>query len=148
MVKIDDLDKKILESLKDKKAVNPNITFIAKKLKKPVATIHSRMKKLEKHGVVSKYVPILRYEEKEKPVEAFLLMQVHPGDDINEVASQLTALDEIVDLYMTVGEWCFIAKVKAENMEEYTKITQNIIKNIRLLKMLDIISPKIFKKEF
>lgn len=148
MVKIDDLDKKILESLKEKRAVNPNITFIAKKLGKPVATIHSRVKKLRRFGVISKYVPIIKYEEKEKPVEAFLLMQIHPGDDVNEIASKLTALDEIVDLYMTVGEWCFIAKVRAKNMEEYTKIIQNIIKNIRLLKTLDIISPKTFKKEF
>lgn len=148
MVKIDELDKKIIESLKERRAVNPNTTFIAKRLGKPIATIHSRIKKLERQGVISKFIPVLRYEEKEKPVEAFILMQIHPGDDVNEIASQLTELDEIVELYMIVGEWCFIAKLRAKNMEEYTKMVRNIIKNVRLLKTLDIISPKVFKKEF
>ncbi|NYZ79619.1 Lrp/AsnC family transcriptional regulator, partial [Candidatus Micrarchaeota archaeon] len=45
MKRLDSMDFKILELLREHGAITPNATYIAKKLKKPIATIHGRLRR-------------------------------------------------------------------------------------------------------
>ena len=71
---LDNKDLKILEVLK----VNSRLSTqkIAKKTLIPITTVHNRMKKLEKEGIIKGYTVILDYKKLGKPILSFILISV------------------------------------------------------------------------
>ncbi|MBW2963913.1 Lrp/AsnC family transcriptional regulator, partial [Candidatus Woesearchaeota archaeon] len=71
------LDKKDLRILDELKADAKLTTGqIAKKLNIPVTTVHNRIKKLEKLGVVEGYTAKVDYKKLGKPITAYIMMTV------------------------------------------------------------------------
>ena len=147
MERLDSLDFKIIEIMKEPGAVAPNVTFIAEKLKKPIATIHGRIRRLERKGVIEKYSGIISSKKTGAEIVSFLLIQAPSGADLNEFGKKLSKMREINEVNYVVGEWAFLCKIRAKDMEDYTEIISRINKEANPLKMQDIISPKTFKKE-
>ena len=56
-------------------------------------------------------------------------------------------IKEIIELHFLVGEWAFLCKIKAKDMDDYTRIISIISKEIKPQRIEDIISPKTFKRE-
>ncbi|MEM0372379.1 MAG: Lrp/AsnC ligand binding domain-containing protein, partial [archaeon] len=128
-------------------AVSPNATYIAKKVKKPIATIHGRLRRLEVRGVIESYTPVVDYRKTGSEIISFILLQAPLGTNLEEFGKNLSKIKEITDVYFLVGEWGFLCKVKAKSMDDYTRIVSMIYSEVRPLKMEDIISPKTFKRE-
>lgn len=148
MKRIDALDLKILGILRETGAVTPNITYISKKLGKPVATIHGRIKRLEKKGVITDYAPIISRKKMGTEIASFILIQAPVGIDLNEYGEKLTKIKEITEVHFLVGEWSYLCKIRAIDMDDYTRLISQINQEIKPQRMEDIISPKTYKKEF
>ena len=147
-ISTDHLDKEILHLLQSGEAACPNVSFIAKALKKPTTTIHSRIKKLEKKGVVKEYIAVLDPKKLGHPVTAFMLLQMKPGEDPDKVSAKLAKIQGVKEIHFTTGEWYFLLKLKVKDLNEYYKISgEEVVRMPELSEIVGMIAPKSHKED-
>ena len=93
--KMDEVDLNILSILQGDARIP--FTHIAEKLGVSDATIHLRVKKMEKSGLIEKYTVILNEEELGKPVITYIMIRVDPGN-VEEVCKRLLEIEEVYEL--------------------------------------------------
>jgi len=128
---IDDKDKRILEVLRQ----NSKLTTqkIAKKLNIPITTIHNRIKKLEKEGIIQQYTIALNHQKLGKGILAVILISVNyllPGgkkiqqEDIAKSIKKLGA----ETVYIVTGGTDILITLRTKDVEE---LNDFIIKKLR-----------------
>jgi len=93
--------------------------------------VYERIKKLEKHGVISKYMAVIN---KEKIGRAFMVLChikliQHSHEFLTKFESEVIELDEVLECYNVSGDYDYILKVVVKNMKAYrnfinTKLTR------------------------
>lgn len=133
MLKLDNTDIKLLGLLQsDSKKTT---AAYALQLNLSNTAVYERIKRLEKTGVISKYVALL---DKKKIDKAFTvlchikLMQ-HIKEYVLQFEKDVLQLEEVVECFHISGDYDYILKIHVANMEAYrnfmvTKLT--VIKNI------------------
>jgi len=100
------MDKKDLILLEElKKNSKRSVQELAKATHIPPTTIHNRIKRLEKQGVVKQYT-IKLDNKKINHVQAFFEISLNPGANANEFLKKIKA-DEI---YSVAGDYQFLIK--------------------------------------
>ncbi|MFT6845843.1 MAG: Lrp/AsnC family leucine-responsive transcriptional regulator [Flavobacteriales bacterium] len=116
---IDEIDKKILALLQE----NSRITNkeLSEQLGLSTTPIFERVKKLEKSGLINKYVAILDRKLAGKELLALIAisLQKHSKPLIESFIKQINALPEILEFFHTTGKSDFIIKVAIADMDEY-----------------------------
>ena len=126
---IDEKDELILEELK--KDGRASTVDIAKKTRIPRVTVHERIKRLTKNGVIKKFTAVPDYKKLGKETTAFVLVSYTPNKLIQrEVAERIAKLPDVYEVHMIAGEWDMIAKVRGKNLEEIGKLVLERIRNI------------------
>jgi DNA-binding Lrp family transcriptional regulator len=135
------LDKKdllILELLKaDAKLTTGQLS---KKLAMPVTTVHNRIKKLEKLGIVQGYSVLVDYKKLGKPISAYILISVMyllPGGkkiQQDELALRLKKFDEVEEVNIVAGVTDILIKVRVATVDE---LNDFIIKKLRSVDGVD-----------
>jgi len=99
-------------------------------------TIFSRIKKLEKEGVIKEYRAILDPKALEKNTMAFILIKYDPsfGFTQREVAEKISKLSEIQEVHIIAGDWDMIAKVREKDIESLGKVVLDKIREIEGVK--------------
>lgn len=116
---IDKIDIKILEILQS------DCTITAKELGHRLnlspTPVYERMKKLEKSGIIKKYVALVNPIKLGLEFTVFINMTIisHTKSARSSFLSELKKLPEIVELYHTSGAHDFVAKVRFKNVGEY-----------------------------
>ncbi|MBN2517726.1 MAG: Lrp/AsnC family transcriptional regulator [Candidatus Altiarchaeota archaeon] len=126
---MDKLDKEILEQLQESYALVPKVTEIAKRIGKSSATVHSRIKRMEKKGVIKGYTAILDPEKIGKKLNAFYFIKVHRGIEEgleDKTVEALLKMSEVKNVYWTMGEWDLVVEVAVEDASEYIKFARKI----------------------
>ena len=124
---MDDIDLSIL-SILEKDARTP-FTKIAEKLKVSDATIHIRVRKMEKSGVIKKYTIVLDEEKIEKAIITFVLIRIEPGT-VEEVCSRLVQLEEVYEIYEVHERYDVLVKIRSHSLEEFRSILIQKIRSI------------------
>ena len=122
---LDKIDLKIISMLQDD-ARTP-FTHIAEKLDLSDATIHLRVKKMEKMGLIEKYTIIINEEKLGKPVTTYVLIRVTPGT-VEEVCTELLKLAEVYEITEIHEQYDLLVKIRGSNLNEVRDI---IIKKLR-----------------
>lgn len=127
-MKIDELDKKILKHLQeDSKKTNKEIS---NDLGLSVTAIYERIRKLEREGVIYKYVALLNAGKVEK--DFMVLCQIkliqHKKDFLTRFEKEITMLPEVIECLHVSGDYDYILKVLVKDMDAYrefmvTKLT-------------------------
>ncbi|MCF6213094.1 MAG: Lrp/AsnC family transcriptional regulator [Flavobacteriaceae bacterium] len=125
---LDTTDKKLLYYLqKDSKVA---IKILASKLNLSVTAVYERIKKLEKSGVIEKYVAVLNKDKIDKNFIVFCQIKLikHSHDYIQKFENDVLDFDEVLECYNIGGDYDYILKVIVENMQAYrnfinTKLT-------------------------
>ncbi|MCB9224851.1 MAG: Lrp/AsnC family transcriptional regulator [Crocinitomicaceae bacterium] len=118
-MKLDETDIKILDFLQK------DATLTAKELSARLALsstpIYERIRKLEKAGIIKKYVALLDPEKLNKHVMVFINITIkeHHQAKRQQFLDKLLSLDEVLELYHTSGSHDFMAKVRFNNVKEY-----------------------------
>ena len=107
--------------------------------------VYERIKKLERNGVIKKYVAILEPEKLDKSLVVFMNITIleHRVGSREEVIDQLSELHEITELFQTSGQYDFMAKVRVSKVSDYRDFLVekmaaiNNIKNIESHIVLD-----------
>ena len=117
---IDKLDREILGILiKDAKIP---YTDIAKRLVVSPGTIHVRMKRMERLGIVKGATLILDPSKIGYDMTAFVGVYLVKGSAYSEVIKEVDGIPEIVEAHFTTGEYSIFAKIVCKNTEHLRQV--------------------------
>jgi len=122
MTKLDDKDLKILELLRDNARMTTSEMF--KKLGMPQTTIHNRIKRMKKSGIIKRFTIDLDRKKIGKSLVAYILCTVSyrtsQGQKISqyEVAKMIQVLPEVEDVSIVTGDIDMIVKVALRDVDE------------------------------
>ena len=126
--KIDKLDKEILSILmKDAKVP---YTEIAQRLIVSAGTIHVRMKRMEKLGIVKGATLVLDPAKMGYDMMAFIGIYLVKGSAYNEVIEEIDKIPEIVEAHYTTGEYSIFAKIISRNTVHLREVINDKIQTI------------------
>ena len=125
---MDATDKKLLILLQtDSKSTTKELSS---KLNLSVTAVYERIKKLEREGIISKYVTLLDRNKVNKSFVVFCHIKLiqHNKDLISQFEAEIVKLSEVLECFHVSGDYDYILKICVENMEEYrefmvTKLT-------------------------
>lgn len=131
---MDELDANILRMLQRGDVCVPKIGKIAQSLKVPGSTVHKRIDKLKKEGVISGYSAIVDADRVGKPLTVFALVKLqypeNPTDiNFSEVIGQKIANSspQIQEVHALTGDWELLVKIKARDHKDSYRIAKECI---------------------
>ncbi len=125
---MDATDKKLLILLQtDSKSTTKELSS---KLNLSVTAVYERIKKLEREGIISKYVTLLDRNKVNKSFVVFCHIKLiqHNKDLISQFEAEIVKLSEVLECFHVSGDYDYILKICIKDMEEYrdfmvTKLT-------------------------
>ena len=125
---MDTIDKKLLQLLQhDTKKTTKELSL---KLNLSVTAVYERIKKLEREGIIAKYVVLLDKEKVGKNFVVFCHLKLiqHTKEFLTKFESEVVQLNEVLECHHVSGDYDYILKIAVKNMEEYreflvTKLT-------------------------
>jgi DNA-binding Lrp family transcriptional regulator len=115
---IDETDLSILSFLQNNCQVP--LDNVAKRLGIPKSTLHYRIKRLEKDGVIEGYHAKLNSLELGYDYVAIILVRAKYGPRYHErVGKKIAAIRGVWAVYYVLGEYDFIVLVRATNRDDY-----------------------------
>ena len=118
-MKIDDLDIKIMQILQAN--ARTTIKEISEQVGMSSTPVFERVKKLENHGFIRKYVALLDEAKLNYKMVAFvqISLNLHNLDEVNAFTDQVTVFPEVMECYHTTGESDFLLKILVRDMDEF-----------------------------
>ena len=125
---LDQTDKKLLELLQeDCKKTTKELSL---KLNLSVTAVYERIKKLEREGIIDKYVAILNRTKAEKGFVVFCHLKLiqHTKEFLTKFETEVVKLKEVLECHHVSGDYDYILKIVVKDMEAYreflvTKLT-------------------------
>lgn len=125
---MDLIDKKLLQFLQtDTKKTTKELSL---KLNLSVTAVYERIKKLEREGIIDKYVALLNRNKINKGFVVFCHLKLlqHTKEFINQFEKEVVKLSEVLECFHVSGDYDYILKICVKDMEEYrefmvTKLT-------------------------
>ncbi len=125
---MDATDKKLLELLQSD--TKKTTAALAVKLNLSVTAVYERIKKLEREGIIDKYVALLNRNKINKGFVVFCHLKLlqHTKEFINQFEKEVIKLNEVLECFHVSGDYDYILKICVKDMEEYrefmvTKLT-------------------------
>lgn len=125
---LDAIDKNLLFLLQsDCKKTTKELSL---KLNLSVTAVYERIKKLEREGIIDKYVVLVDRSKVEKGFVVFCHLKLiqHTKEFISKFESQVVQLKEVLECHHVSGDYDYILKIVVKDMESYreflvTKLT-------------------------
>jgi Lrp/AsnC family transcriptional regulator, leucine-responsive regulatory protein len=127
---LDAIDKKLLALLQqDCKQTNKELS---NKLNLSVTAVYERIKKLEKEGIINKYVALVRKEKIDKAFVVFCHIKLiqHTQEYVIKFEREVANLDEVLECYHISGDYDYLLKVLVKDMEAFREFMVNKLTNI------------------
>jgi len=119
-------DEQIIQFLlKDAKLTSSQIS---NKTGIPITTIHNRIKRLEKNGIIKNYTVNLDYAKLGKKMSAYILAQFDYSSvyqkkiKMQDVVRELVKHEGILDASLVTGQHDLIIRVRVGTMEDLNKL--------------------------
>ena len=110
---LDDTDLKILEHLQPNSCLANN--ELARLIGMAPSAVLERVKKLEQKGIIQGYPTRIKPEALQLKLLAFIFIKSSEGPGNIDVARQLAAIPEVLELHHIAGEDCYLAKLRAQD---------------------------------
>lgn len=119
MIKLDSIDRKILRILQNDGRITTK--ELANKLHLSNTPVYERVRKLEKNGVIEKYVAVLNPEKLDRNMVVFidLILQKHTKDVVENFKKAVMTFPEVMECHNVSGEYDAHLKLMVRNMEEF-----------------------------
>lgn len=127
-MQLDSIDKKLIKLLQENsKQTNKELSL---QLNLSVTAVYERIKKLEKSGVIQRYIALVNKEKVDKGFVVFCqikLMQ-HTKEYLTKFEKEVMALQEVMECYHISGEYDYLLKILVKDMAAFrefmvTKLT-------------------------
>ncbi len=116
---MDDLDTELIALLRDDARMP--VAALAKKLRVARATVHNRIARLERDGVIVGYTLRLRPHAEAHRIRAIMGIEVD-GNRAQEVLRVLRGHPAVAALHTTNGRWDLMAELRADNLESFDRV--------------------------
>jgi DNA-binding Lrp family transcriptional regulator len=122
-------DREILKILQSNARLS--VRNIAQQLNIPPTTIHSRIKKMEREGIIKGYTVILDEKKLGILAKAFIFVSLsskYKKANLNLIASKITKYPQVQEVCVISGDWDLIIKLKSNNTDEIGNFALNLRK--------------------
>ena len=118
---LDNIDRKILQLLQQN--AKYTIKEIAAQLNLSTTPIFDRMKRLEKEGIIDRYVAVVNPAKVGKNLFAFvdISLKEHARPEVEKFIQQVIDFKEVLECYHVAGDADFVLKVALANIEAYNE---------------------------
>lgn len=116
---LDTTDLDILRLLQhDAELTNKEISF---KLRKSVATVHERIRRLKDQGYIDRMVAILDRTKIERSLIAFsqVLLNGHAADTLYKFEQEVVKFPEVMECFQMTGAFDFLLRIATSDMNAY-----------------------------
>ncbi len=132
---LEEIEKRILIELYNNSKIN--LSDLAHKTKTTIDIVRSRMKKLEKMGVIVRYSIYINYKKIGYEIyKSFIYLASYDKEEINSIINYAEKSDKIINIVKQIAPWDLEFIIFTRNFEEYLETIDNLTK----------INPKLFKK--
>jgi DNA-binding Lrp family transcriptional regulator len=135
MDELDVIDEKVLEALtQDSRAT---VREIAKKINAPITTVHNRLRKLRKGGVIKRFTIEPDYEKLGKGILVFVYASidheklVESAHGLNMLKKKLHSFPEIKKIYAVTGDVDIVMLVRVGSIKELDAFLIRKLRNIK-----------------
>lgn len=128
---MDSIDKKLLHLLQtDAKKTTKELAL---KLNLSVTAVYERIKKLEREGIIEKYVALINRSKVEKGFVVFCHLKLiqHTREFITTFENEITQLLEVIECHHVSGDYDYILKIIVKDMEAYREFLVNKLTNLQ-----------------
>ncbi len=125
---LDPLDYKILKILVED--ANLPYTEIGQRLDVSGGTVHVRMKKMESLGIVKGAQLLIDYSKIGWDITAFLGIYLDKSSLYEDVAKQLEAIPEVVNIHYTAGIYSIFAKIICRDTQHLREVLHDKIQRV------------------
>jgi DNA-binding Lrp family transcriptional regulator len=119
LLTLDEKDRAILRLLQH----NARITVkeISDKIHLSTTPVHERIKRMEEAGVIKQYATLVNHTRVKKGlmVICYVSLKQHNKSAGTKFIKMIQEMNEVVECYNISGEFDFMLKVMAENMDDY-----------------------------
>lgn len=124
-IKIDSTDKEILRHLQQDALLTTK--ELASRLNLSPTPVYERVRRLEKDGVIKKYVALVDREKVSKDLMVFcsIRLKEHAQQAGAKFVEEIVALDEVQECYNISGDYDFMLKIVVHDMREYQAFLMN-----------------------
>ena len=127
---LDTVDIQIVRTLQE----NARLTTkeLAARVHLSTTPVFERLKRLESHGYIKKYIAVLDAEKLNQGFVVFCNVKMHRmSHDIAEQFSQMVkGIPEVTECYNVSGSFDYLLKVHAANMKYYREFVLNVLGSI------------------
>lgn len=141
---MDTLDKQILELLSDDG--RKSYRKISRELGVSVGTIHNRVDKLTKSGIISKFVPVINHEKLGYTLTAVIGIEIKGGSVLN-LTEKESFKNNLLAVYDVTGQFDGIIIAKFKNTFELNKFIKLLLKEENVTKTYTQTVLNIIKEE-
>jgi len=116
---LDDKDLSILQVLQQN--AKATVKEIADIVHLSTTPIHERIKRMERNGVIKQYATLVDHTKVKKGLMVICYVSLKQHDKLagSEFIALINEMPEIIECYNISGEFDFMLKVVAENMDAY-----------------------------
>ena len=124
MDKLDKTDRKILQLLQQDCRITTK--ELAEKLNLSSTPVYERVKKLERSGIIKNYVAVLDSNKIERSMVVFISISLnkHTRDVVEKFESDVLALPEVMEFYITSGSFDAMLKIMVKDMNAFQYFIQ------------------------
>jgi Lrp/AsnC family leucine-responsive transcriptional regulator len=130
-MKLDNTDLLLLRYLQeDSKQTNKDLS---EKLNLSVTAVYERIKKLERLGVIKKYVALLEKKHLNYGFMVFCHVKLshHTEKNISDFESEVSQLDQVLECFHVSGEYDYLLKVVVKDMDAFRLFMINKLTSLK-----------------
>jgi DNA-binding Lrp family transcriptional regulator len=133
MVKMDEIDREILRILQ----CDARITTkeLAGKLNLTNTPVYERVKKLERNGVVQKYIAVLNPEDLDRNMTIFIdvSLKKHTKEVVDKFRKAVMAFPEVLEFHNVTGEYDVHLKIMVKDMADFKQFIEEKISGLEFV---------------
>ena len=126
---IDEIDRQILMLLQTDARISN--AAIAEQVGLTTSTVHDRVKKLERKGIIKGYVAVVDAELLDKSISAFIRLTVGSGatnylESKESIKTVCESESDVIECHAVAGEDCYVMKARVANPQELERLVDRI----------------------
>jgi len=131
---MDDKDWRVIECLKENGRWS--VQKISKQIRIPITTVHNRLKKLAKEGIIKKYTIVLDHKKVGRPLASYIMVTVDYHDlkeqelSQYDLAKKLLKKKEVESAAMVTGGTDIVIKVRVADIDKLNQFITVDLRNI------------------
>ena len=131
LIMIDEKNQIILKELiKNSRNSTKNI---AKNTSIPRVTVHDRIQKMKKSGIIKRFTVNIDYKKTGLPTEVFIFISFQQNVDVSqrELAKRISKIEGVAEVHIISGEYDLLLKVRGETLESIGNLVVDKLRKIK-----------------